>query len=182
MTPYELFIHDLSQILIEKGFLTEKNAVEIQYAFHKSPSDNFADFLLDEGLIEREDLLTALSMYYNVPSFEAQGYFFDEILVRDFPKDFLLRHAVIPLKTDSDILFLVAANPAEENLASLLSTYTNSEIVLFVGLRESICNAVKEFYDISLMEEEQDEDLRDEFENEQMMHRMVDEPDDEQED
>lgn len=181
MTPQELFIHDISQILISKGFLTEKNALEIQYAFHKSPSDNFADFLLEEGFVEREDLLTVLSIYYNVPSFETQGYFFDEILVRDFPKDFLLRHAVIPLKIDSDILFLVAANPTEEDLVAKLSAYTNAEIVIFVGLRESICNAIKEFYDISLMEEEQDEDLRDEFENEQMVDQLSRVPEDDEE-
>ena len=98
MTPREQFIHDLSAILVKKGSLTEKNALEIQQAFEESPSDSFDAFLLDEGFVDREDLLAALSTYYNVPSFEAQGYFFDEILIRDFPKDVLLRHAVIPLK------------------------------------------------------------------------------------
>lgn len=182
MTPYEAVIHEISQILIKKGALTDKNAREIQQAFHESPSDNFIDFLLDEGFVEREDLLAALSTYYKVPSFETQGYFFDEILLRDFPKDLLLRHAVIPLRVDGDILCMVAANPAEPNLATVLGHYTNSEIVFYVGLRESICNAIKEFYDMSLMEEEQDEDLRDEYENEHMMHHMVDEPDEVSED
>lgn len=177
MTQQEQFIHDLSAILVNKGFLIEKNAVEIQQAFHESPSDNFDSFLLEEGFVDREDLLAALSIYYNVPSFEAQGYFFDEILVRDFPKDVLLRHAVIPLKIESGILFLVAADPQEPNLAVVLGKYTNAEMVFLVGLREAICDAVKEFYDISLMEEEQDEDLREEFEEERDMHRIVDSED-----
>ncbi len=177
MTPREQFIHDLSAILVKKGSLTEKNAVEIQQAFEESPSDSYHAFLLDEGFVDREDLLAALSTYYNVPSFEAQGYFFDEILVRDFPKDVLLRHAVIPLKIESGILFLVAADPQEPDLAVVLGHYTNAEMVFFVGLRESICDAVKEFYDISLMEEEQDEDLREEFEQERDEHRIVDSED-----
>lgn len=177
MTPHEQFIHDLSTILVKKGFLTEKNSTDIQQAFHESPSDTFDGFLLDEGFIDREDLLVALSIYYNVPSFEALGYFFDEILVRDFPKDVLLRHAVIPLKIESGILFLVAANPQESNLAVVLGKYTNAEMVFFVGLREAICDAVKEFYDVSLMEEELDEDLREEFEQERDMHRIVDSED-----
>jgi len=177
MTAQEQFVHDLSAILVKKGFLTEKNGIEIQQAFHESPSDTFDSFVLEEGFVDREDLLVALSSYYKVPSFEVQGYFFDEILIRDFPKDVLLRHAVIPLKVESGILFLVAADPQEPNLAVILGKYTNAEMVFFVGLRESICNAVKEFYDISLMEEEQDEDLREEFDEERDMHRIVDSED-----
>lgn len=161
---YDAFIHGLSEILVKQGVLTKQRAGEVEQAFHESPSDNFDEFLIEEGFVEPDELLRALSAYYNVPSFEAEGYFFDQTLVRDFPKDVLLRHAAIPLRLDGDILVVVAANPAEHDLETILRRYTNNDIIFFVGLRRSICDAVKEFYDESLMEEEQDEDLREEFE------------------
>jgi hypothetical protein len=84
-----------------------------------------------------------------------------------FPKDFLLRRAVIPLEVDQNTLFVIASEPDSDGLESALREFVSYDIELYVGIRLDICDAVKEFYDDAPTEEGQDEDLRVEHQLEQ---------------
>jgi len=179
MASQEQFIRSLVEILVENKALTHERAVEIEQAFHESPSDNFDAFLLEEGIVERDDLLRALSQHYNVPSFDVVGNFFDEQLLRNFPKDFLLRNNVIPLQTDANMLIVVAAEPERSGLESALREYENYDVDFFVGLRRDIEDAVKEYYDKAPTEVDEDQDLREEHNREEELRREIEGEDEE---
>ena len=81
----------------------------------RNPQDEFDNFLLQEGLVAKENLLKALSEYYQVPPFDVIGHFFDHDLVIEFPTRFFMRNEIIPLQEINDnMLYVVAANPADE--------------------------------------------------------------------
>lgn len=153
------FIHDFSRILVENKSITEKRARGLEQAFEQSRSDQFIFFVQEEGLVEKEDLLKALAVYYQAESFGVEGYFFDNFLLRKFPKDFLLRKGVIPLRVDENMLILVASDPSDALLPVLINQYVSYNIQFMVGLKKDIIDAVQEFYDESLTEgyEEQEE-------------------------
>ena len=138
--------------------LTSKDAEELKKTFAGSGRDNFVDFLLEEDIVEKEDILEALSKYYEVPSFDVDGYFFDHLLIRDFPKDFLMRHEIVPLEIDQTILVLVAANPADPNLFPAIGELAPYEIKFYVGIAQDIQNAIRDFYDKALTEDDPDLD------------------------
>jgi len=162
MEKRHTFAQDLSEILERNKVLSHEESLAIQKAFHDSEKAQFDDFLLEEGLVQEEDLLKALSQHYQVPAFDVVGYFFNHDLITKFPKGFLLREAVAPVEIEENILSVVASEPDKEGLESMIREFVSYDIVFMVGLRRDICDAVKEFYDKSPTDIEEDSDLREE--------------------
>jgi hypothetical protein len=112
------YVEGLTDILVKLDMLPVEERVPTEEAFKHSGLDSFDDFLLEEGLIDREDLLRALSVFFQVPPFNVVGYFFETHLLHMFPKGFLLRNAIIPREVDENIMIMVASEP---NVPDLLS-------------------------------------------------------------
>lgn len=159
------FIYGFSDILVKNESITEKEAHDLERLFKESSRDEFIYFVQDEGLIEKEALLKALKEYYRTESFDVEGYFFDNFLLRKFPKGFLLRRGVIPLRVDGNMLVLVASNPDDSELPILVNQYVSYDIKFMVGIKNDIIDAVEEFYDESLTagyeEQEESDELSD---------------------
>ena len=75
-----------------------------------------------------------------------------------FPKDMLLRNAIIPLEVDENMMIMVASEPDDPELLFEIGEYVSYDIQFYVGLGRDICDAVKEFYDKSDTEDTEDED------------------------
>lgn len=144
--------------------IQDKEVSPLQKAFKESDQEHFDDFLLEEGLIETADLLRALSLYYKVPAIDVKGLFFENDLVRKFPKEFLLQHDVIPYELDDNILFVVASRPEADGLESAMREFLPYDVEFLVGVSRDIEDAVEEFYDKSpsLDVEYEDMDIDDE--------------------
>jgi type IV pilus assembly protein PilB len=152
---------EIVDLLVKDGILTSKELLALHQTFHNSKADNFIDFLLEEGLVDTEDVLKVLSQYYQVESFDVNGYFFDRHLLNMFPKGFLLRNAVIPFSNeDKPILIMIAADPDEQDLAKI-GEYVSYDIQFFVGIRLDIEDAIKEFYEKSVTQVPSDDDRND---------------------
>lgn len=174
----EQFAQKLSEILMSQQVISAQEATDLQKAFAESSHDAFVEFLLDEDLVEREYLLRALSQYYQVPFFDVNGYFFDHQLVKDFPKDLLLRHGAIPLEIDQNMLIVVTCEPDNQQLVPELNKYAPYDIQLMVGIRRDIEDAIKEFYDKSIQEyTDVDDEVELEEEEEDDLNRIEHEED-----
>lgn len=145
----ETFVEGLTRILMLHNVIKEDEAKAMAKAFKDTAQGNFDQFLLDEGLISRTDLLNALSTYYNVPAFDVLGFFFETQMLHMFPKDFLLRNVIIPLEHDDNIMVIIAANPQDPELLPMIGKQVSYDIVFNVGLEHDICDAIKEYYDTS---------------------------------
>lgn len=162
------------EILVRQGAVKAQEARNLKDAFEKSAIEQFDYFLVSEGLVDKASLLKALSEYYKVPAFDVTGAFFDHLLLTNFPKDFLLRNAVIPLELDGDELVVVAAAPDIPGLEHAIRAFTESDVVFVVGLRIDIGDAVKEFYDKAVTEDvPEDIDAREEHREEQVADQYV---------
>lgn len=151
MKKSEKFVEAVCSILEKNEVIAEKEAVDLKRLFKESLYEDFEDFLLQEGLVQKDDLLKALSTYYKVPSFDVMGHFFDHYLVVRFPKDFLLRNEIIPLQElNENMLVVVAANPDDESLLPEIGSFDSSDIQFMVGIAEDIIESIEEFYDQSL--------------------------------
>ncbi len=175
----ETFIKDLTDILVEKHILTSARAQDLQRAYATSAIEEYDEFLLEEGLVAPEDMLIALSHYYKVPSFDVSDYFFDTFYLHKFPKDFLVRNAVIPLEREENILMVVAAEPERPGLASAMRNFVSYDIRFLVGIRLDIIDAVREFYDKAVTQVPEDEDVREEHLESQRANEIMDPDDDE---
>lgn len=143
------FEEKLCAILVKSNVISQEDAQALQKDFEDRSKETFDDFLLDEGFVQKEELLQALSHYYKVPAFDVVGHFFNRDLLLLFPDDFLIRHAVIPLERDEDIFVFVVSEPDNEAMAEELMEYISDEIQFNVGIRRDIVDAVEEYYDES---------------------------------
>jgi hypothetical protein len=148
MHKNETFAQGLCDILVKNKTIDQKESEAMHKAFANSEYDEFDDFLIEEGLVEESDLLRALSLYYKVPSFDVNGYFFSNMLLHQFPKDLLLRNGVIPLELENDdMLVVVASQPEKPGLESQMREFISYDIEYMVGIKRDICDAIKEYYD-----------------------------------
>ena len=154
------FAKKLTHILLRNKVISEKEANNLQQLFKESSKENFDDFLLEEGLVSKEDLLNALSQLYKVPAVDVTGYFFQTFLLHKFPKDILHRYAFIPMEADDDIMSVVASEPDDPGLMLLIGGFVPDDVVFYVGIRRDITDAFSEYYDKAVTEVPQDIDSR----------------------
>lgn len=160
MDKHASFAKDLTQILVKNKIILDQEAHKLQRLFKESSKENFDDFLLEEGLVNKEDLLKALSQLYKVPAVDVEGYFFQTFLLHKFPKDILHRYAFIPMDVDDDIMSIVASEPDDPRLLPLIGGFVSYDPAFRVGIRLDITDAITEFYDKAITEVPQDIDLR----------------------
>ncbi len=177
MKEQETFEAALSRILVKQEAISAEESKAIQKVFYDSKKEQFNEFLLDKGLVEEDDLLEALAIYYEVPAVDVVGLFFDTFLLRKFPKGFLLRNGIIPLEVDENIMVIVASEPNDSELLDKIGKHVSYNIRFYVGFLRDICDTVKEFYDKAYTEESQDKDLRKERRLSKEMTEMEDDED-----
>ncbi len=142
-------IDEISAILTERHYISFNEALALQQAFGERDDITFEDFLIEEGVVDKSDLLEALSQYYGVPQCDVVGIFFDHYLMRLFPKDILLNHLMIPYQREGDTLWVVAAEPNDPHILVVLGNYISHDIAFMVGIAQDIRDAIREYYDQS---------------------------------
>ena len=165
---HSTFVDKISEILVEMKVLKTEDIVPLHRAFRDVSNITFEDFLLEEGLVEKPDLLQALSRYYQVPFMDVIGAIFDHVEIQLVPKNVMIRNLFIPYERQNDNLIVVAANPNDPNLRSVIGQYLSHRIEFMVGLPSDIINTIREFYDESITYQP------DEVQNQQMERSQID--------
>lgn len=160
MKKEEELVLSVTNFLVNHKILSDYEAHELFDLFHTSEIETFIEFLLEENIIERSKLLKALGEFYNLNSFDVNGYFFEHHLLTMFPKDIMLRNAFIPLELDVNMLIVVTSNPDNDELLEIIGNYVSYDIRFMIGIRHDICDAVKEFSDTDPNVVRKDKDLQ----------------------
>jgi len=143
------FVQGLTSILVKRKIFSADEAKTLQKNFAEASQERFDDFLLDEGMIDKEDLLLALGEYYQTPAVDLAGYFFQTFLIRKFPKDVMIRNFFIPLEVDQNFMIVAAGEPDNPELLSIIGKYLSYDVQFRSAIKQEIVNSVQEFYDKS---------------------------------
>lgn len=143
------FEEKLCGILVQNEVITAQEALDLQKDFAGRSKENFDDFLLSENLVPKDDLLQALSEYYEVPSFDTVGHFFKRDLLVQFPKEFLIDQVIIPLEREANMLVILASNPDNPDCLADIGEYVSDDVRFFVGIENDILDAIQEYYEES---------------------------------
>ena len=154
----------LGDILLQQGVLKAEDVQALKKDFTAGDPAQLNYFLLDEGLVSKEELLKALSQYYEVPYFDVRGYQFNHDLLSLFPQDLLVRNAIIPIEFDGAIITMVVGNPHDQELREKIQQFLPQHILEFrVGIVRDIVDEARAYYEsppeeIGLAEEEEEEE------------------------
>lgn len=143
-------INRLCAVLDAHKKLKHPDVEQLKRDFHRQSDREFEDFLLEEGLVTKPDLLEALGEVYKQPAIDVEGIFFEHHLVRMFPKDVMLRHGFIPYQVDEDVMMVIASEPDDAMIPVIAEKYVSYDVTCFLGLKRDIDDAIKEFFDKSL--------------------------------
>lgn len=142
-----MFVDKLADAFVKLQVFSHQEAESLVKEFQGRAKGRIDDFLLDEGIVDRETLLKALQAVYGVAPFDVRGHFFNHQLLLFFPKDFLINQGFIPLDVDDELMTIVMSNPEDEETLDTLSRYVSYNVTVFVGIRRDISDAVEEYYD-----------------------------------
>lgn len=143
------FEEALCTLLVKHKVLSAQEAYQLQHDFKGRSKERFDDFLLSEGIVTKEQLLQVLAEYFDVPAFNVVGHFFSRDLLHRFPYDVLVRHEVIPLERDGNMIALVASNPHKAEDVQELTQCLSEDFHFMVGIGPDIVDAINEYYEQS---------------------------------
>ena len=141
------FVSRVAQAFVKLKVMSAVEAESFEKEFSGRTKDRVDEFLLDEGITDRETLLKVLQSVYGVPSYDVRGYFFNHHILMLFPRDFLDNKAIIPLQIEDDILTVVVSNPEDDEILSIIGNYVPYSIEVMIGIRRDILDAIEEYYD-----------------------------------
>lgn len=141
------FVSRISQAFVKLKVMSAVEAESFEKEFSERSKGRVDEFLLDEGIVDRENLLKALQSVYNIPSYDVRGHFFNHQILMLFPRDFLVNKAVIPLDIENDILTIVVGNPEDDETLGMIGDYVPYSVNVLVGIRRDIIDAIEEYYD-----------------------------------
>ena len=71
------FVSRVAQAFVKLKVMSETEAESFEKEFSGRSKARVDDFLLDEGIVDRENLLKAIQAVYNIPSYDVRGHFFN---------------------------------------------------------------------------------------------------------
>src|SRR5690625_3509811 len=94
----------LGDLLVESRLITEEQLnVALQ---EKLPEEKLGDTLLREGYITEQQLIEVLEFQLGIPHINISQYPIDQETVQLVPYDIAKRYQVMPIRTDSNQLFV----------------------------------------------------------------------------
>jgi len=169
------FVSRLAASLVKLKVMSDEEADSFVKEFAGRTKGRIDEFLLDEGILDRETLIKALQNTYGIPAYDVRGHFFNHQMVLLFPKDFLMSKGIIPLDVEDDILTLVMSNPEDDETLEIVGNYVPYSINVVVGIRRDIVDAIEEYYDEDVVTADIHEQETDILEDEQDDLDIIDE-------
>jgi len=143
----EKYAAALGEILYRQKALSKEDQQALVRDFTEGDPAQLNYFLLDEALVSKQALLSALAEYYQIPYFDVRGYQFNHELLALFPQQVLVQYAVLPIEFDDNILTVVAGQADLAGLREILRQYTTHHIEFRAGITRDIVDEIRAYYE-----------------------------------
>ncbi len=130
----------LGDLLVEKGFITEKELLKIlQIQKEQRYQYKLGELLVNEGFISEKQLAELLASQLNMKFIDIYEIEIDFSLVAKYPTKILRKALAIPFKDAEDEVYVAIADPLDYDSISLIERATASKpIKLFIAKKIDI--------------------------------------------
>ncbi|RKY43179.1 MAG: type II secretion system protein GspE [Candidatus Omnitrophota bacterium] len=139
----------IRKILTEAGVVSLSQLAGLEEELKYQEFNSYQDvenFLLKKKLITEEELLSAYSKYFKIPSIDLNKEKPSSDVLSLIPVSLLTRHILLPLRREEDTLSLALRDPFDISILEELKIITNLEIKPYLAKREDILKGIKEYY------------------------------------
>ena len=135
----------MGELLVEQGVIREEElnvALKAQMVNAKPIGQN----LVTLGFTTEKEIVKALSMQYGFPYLPLSNYTIPPDVVRLIPKEFALKHYLIPIDRIGNILTITMADPLDEEARREVTSITKYVVKTYVSCGTEIIDAIERYY------------------------------------
>ncbi len=135
----------LNKLLIEKGILTSEKlnkALDIQ----KKKGGKLSDILVENGFVDRKDLMVALSEELGIPPINLARYKIEPSLIKLIPRKLAEHYQIVPISKMGNLLTVAMADPLNIFAVDDIKSLTGFQIGILVTTDKDIRRAIDDYY------------------------------------
>ncbi|MDH5766207.1 MAG: ATPase, T2SS/T4P/T4SS family [Gammaproteobacteria bacterium] len=153
----------LGDILVEKGFVTEKqvdDAIDLQ----KKLNRRMGRLLVEKGWVAEKDMMGCLSLQLGIPYIKLTTALHDSQILSSFDKTLLQRLKVLPLFRVRDTLFLATSDPQDFPVLDEIKDRVRCNVRPVIAQSENILEVINDVYGADDFSSNLLDDVDDDFE------------------
>ncbi|MBU4375899.1 MAG: Flp pilus assembly complex ATPase component TadA [Candidatus Omnitrophica bacterium] len=135
----------LNKILLEKGLITAEKLKEA-IGMQREKGGKLSDILINNGLIDRKDLMVVLSEELGIPPINLSRYKIDPSLIQLVPRKFAYRYKMLPISRMGNLLTVAMADPLNIFAVDEIKTLTGFQIGILITTDKDMDEAIDQYY------------------------------------
>ena len=118
----------MGEILIEAGLATAEDIEMALGEQRQSGTRRIGQVLIDLKLMTEVDMSTTLAKKFGLPFANLQQCHINERAVAELPKEFIGKHKVLPIESDSTVITIAIADPLDIDTIDLVRVFTKKKV------------------------------------------------------
>ena len=136
----------IGQLLIEKNLLSPQE-LQNGLALQRERREKIGRILLDLGYLAEKDLMTVLSEQHKAPLLSVSDFPATPLEVERLSSKFLKQFNVLPLDLKENVLTLAMSDPSDTDTLESLRMFTGYSCRVLLGHESDIADVLERFYD-----------------------------------
>jgi type IV pilus assembly protein PilB len=136
----------LGELLVNLGHLTQ-DEVEKALQLQKIEKKKLGAVLIENGYLTEANLLNILSTQLGIPKILPTPGLIDPALLKGVNKAFLLKHECLPAFRDGDVITVIMSDPLSEETIRILEGVLKGKVAPAIAGAEEIQTGIKRVYD-----------------------------------
>jgi type IV pilus assembly protein PilB len=135
---------NIGQILLEKNLITQAT-LDAGLEFQKAPGQHklLGEIFLEQGLISEEQLCETLAECNGVPYAKVSPKICDPKVIEALPREFIEKHAVLPMFLVNGVLTVALAEPSNLFLVEEIQQLTGHAVQVVASTQRDIANTMQ---------------------------------------
>lgn len=135
----------LGEILLDKGFISKEN-LALAISEQKKSGTRLGQVLLKLGFVTEKQLAFALSQQLDIPLVDLDTEPIDKEALSVLREDFVIKHKVIPLKLEKNVLKIAMVDPLDVYAIDEIHKMTEYKIETVISYERQVLQAIDKYY------------------------------------
>jgi general secretion pathway protein E len=136
----------ITSYLVEKGLIQKEDLEKVLSSNQPIESLPLEDFLVHAGLITEEEFRLALEEFFGTPFATPADFPQEPLLINNLSTQFMKESKFIPSRLEDGVLTIIVVNPLDFYTLDAIRLATNHEIRALAGREDEILTAIERFY------------------------------------
>ncbi|WP_243297450.1 GspE/PulE family protein [Bacillus litorisediminis] len=136
----------LGDLLVESRLITQEQLDETLML--KKQEQKIGDALVERGYINEQQLIEVLEFQLGIPHVTLYRYPVDGSLTSLITKDFALRHVILPIKKEGNVLTIAMNDPMDVYTIDDIRLSTGFAISPVIAKKDEIIQSIYKYYDM----------------------------------